>query len=85
MSKTIVPYTQLEILEIMIAETQNEINKTHVLERLAQRQNVRGIPSETAIAALQRKIKPLEASLADLKDFHKEELAKKPLEYIVKE
>jgi len=78
------PLTQIEVLRIMVIETENEITKTKITERLAQREKLRGasfknvpggkVPMDSILMSLQTKIKDLNGTLKDLKDILEFEL-----------
>ena len=73
------PLTELQTEEIMIVETKNELTKTKLLLRLATRQFLRATNDKTieqTKMVLEGKVRMFEKTIADLEDFHKEDLAK---------
>lgn len=72
------PLTDREIREIMIVETKNELGKTKLLLRIAERQHLIATNDkmiEQTLMGLRSKVRAFERSLVDLEDIHKQELA----------
>lgn len=71
------PLTKLQTLEIMIVETKNELTKCEIMEKLFMRASLRGSvnKNEQMMGMNQQKIRSFKASLVDLEDMHKEQLA----------
>lgn len=70
------PYTELETLEIMMCETQNELHRLKLTDRLMIRQKLAGTKNDQIIAMNQGKMRVLTQSLKDLLDIKTELIAK---------
>lgn len=71
------PYTDRQIREIMLVETENELKKSRLLLRLAERQHLIATNDkmiEQTLLGLRSKVRAFERSLKDLQDIHKQEL-----------
>lgn len=72
-------YTKAETIEIMIAETKNELMKCEVMDQLFQRHMLKGKkPPAEMMGMNQHKISQFKETLIDLEDILKTELAKTP-------
>lgn len=69
------PISYIDMLQIMIVENENEIQKNKIMERLIGRQQIRGSKVEIQLGQTLQRIKHLEAALSDLKDIYTEALA----------
>lgn len=74
---TLQPIPYIEMLNLMIVETKNELQKTEILERLAQRQAIEGTKMDMTLGMLQAKMANFKKTIAALEDFHKEALVNK--------
>lgn len=72
------PLTMKETLEIMVAETQNEITKNEIMIRLCNREMLKGHKDKnvTMVGMLQSKNRALTSSVTNLTEFLREELDK---------
>lgn len=82
MASELKPLTKLQMLEIMIVETKNQITKSKVMESVAFRQSLEGGTdrNEKLMGMKQAEIKSFEGALRHLEALHKEELDKAPKE-----
>lgn len=64
------PLSLIDTLQIMVVETKNELTKCKIMDRLMQRQSLKGAGQKNTqmLVMNQAKIKALESSLLDLED-----------------
>lgn len=74
------PMSYVNMVNVMLVEAQNELQKTEIMERMAHRQNIRGNETMTALGQLQAKSKILKRTIEDLENIFKAEKEKAKLE-----
>lgn len=62
------PFTPLQTIDILLSESQNELTRIVLQERLAQRSRLRGVKNDQILAAFQAKAKNLAQAIADMKE-----------------
>lgn len=73
------PYTKMETLEIILAETENQLNRCEIMDRLYSRVSLGGTQVNQEKEANQSQIRNFRQVLNNLKEIHKAMLEEEAL------